>query len=608
VEKRLSRSLLALGVVLGAVIFTLHRKAPSNHTEPAAVTVAPSDAVPGELVVDFRDDESHDQIAALGRKLGVTFRPASSFVDVDEVYTVDTPDPADSERLLAQLRQDPDVEAADFEAVYRIPEGALDASDEGLTGDADAEQKGFPNDPKYRFQWHLQQIHMGATWKAAQGDGVIVAVIDTGVAKVPDLAQTELVPGWNFVNNTADATDDHGHGTHVAGTIAQSTHNGVGVAGVAFHAKIMPIKVLSARGSGSISGIAEGIRFAADHGAKVINMSLGGPMASSVLGKAINYAHQKGVTVVCAAGNDGRGKVSYPAAYPHAIAVAATQFDETTTFYSNWGKEIDIAAPGGNTRVDQNNDGMMDGVLQNTVVPGDTSRNDYLLFMGTSMASPHVAGVAALVISQGVTDPDAVEKVLKDSARKPRAQVEAEKAGENRYGAGIVDAAAAVKRAQLGEGGSELGFGLLAALLIVGGLARRGLLATGLGIGGGLALLVGASGLFFLPQLGLGALPGAQLFAHGFPEWDLALFGAASHGNPLFYSALLPLLLTLLLYGRARLRGLLAGFSLGVGAHLAVHALSHTADVRFIPDFLDAVWLGANALVCFVTARAVLRK
>jgi serine protease len=581
-----------------------------THEAPPLTTVLPpgTDAVPNELVVDFRDDEPHERIAELGKRLGVSFHPASSQVDVDEIYTVDTDAP---DVVLAALRQEPDVEAADFEMLYSIPEAAPTAlntdADEGLPADdADTANKGFPNDPKYKFQWHLSQIHMGSTWKAAQGDGVIVAVIDTGVAKVPDLAETELVPGWNFVDNTADATDDHGHGTHVAGTIAQSTHNGVGVAGVAFHAKIMPIKVLSARGSGSVSGIAEGIRFAADHGAKVINMSLGGAMASQVLAKAVKYAHDKGVTVVCAAGNDGRGKVSYPAASPGAIAVAATQYDETTTFYSNWGKEIDIAAPGGNTRVDQNGDGMMDGVLQNTVVPGDTSKNDYLLFMGTSMASPHVAGVAALIVSQGVTDPDAVEKLLKESARKPASS--SQKAGENRYGAGIVDAAAAVKKAQLGYGSAELGLGLAGAALLLFRLRRRGLLGAGLGIGGLSALVVGASGLFFLPQLGLGDVPGAQVFAHGLPEWDLALFGAAGHGNVIFYSALLPVAATVLLYSRTKLRGVLAGFAIGIGAHLIVHALTRTADVKLVPDMLDSSWLWLNAIVCFVTAHAVLRK
>ncbi len=562
-----------------------------------------AEAVPGELVVDFRDDESRDQVAALGRQLGVTFRPASSLVDTDEIYTVDS---GDTEGLLAALRANPDVEAADFQFVYGLPEDALAGEDEGLeTNDLTPVDKGFPNDPKYKYQWHLAQIHSKETWKAAQGDGVIVAVIDTGVAKVPDLAQTEIVPGYNFVNNTADATDDHGHGTHVAGTIAQSTNNGVGVAGIAFHAKIMPIKVLSARGSGSVSGISEGIRWAADHGAKVINMSLGGPMASSVLAKAVKYAHDKGVTVVCAAGNDGKGKVSYPAAYPHAIAVAATQFDESTTFYSNWGKEIDIAAPGGNTRVDQNNDGMKDGVLQNTIVPGDIGRNDYLLFMGTSMASPHVAGVAALVIGSGVTDPDAVEKVLKDSARPPNGDKGKITTGkDNRYGAGILDAQAAVKKAQLDSGGWELGLALVGAGLMLFRLRRRGGGAVALGLGGVVALVMGSSGLFFLPQLGL---PHLTMLTQGLPAWDLA-FGAAHHGNPLLYSALIPVLATLLLYSKKGLRGALAGLAIGVGAHLAFHAFFRTSDVQLIPNALDAGWLMLNAAISFVTGYAILRK
>jgi serine protease len=433
------------------------------------------------------------------------------------------------------------------------------------------------------------------TWKAAQGDGVIVAVVDTGVAKVPDLAETEIVPGWNFVNDTADATDDHGHGTHVAGTIAQSTHNGIGVAGVAFHAKIMPIKVLSARGSGSVSGIANGIRWAADHGAKVINMSLGGPMASSVLSKAVKYAHDKGVVVVCAAGNDGRGKVSYPAAYPHAIAVAATQFDETTTFYSNWGKEIDVAAPGGNTRVDQNGDGQPDGVLQNTIVPGDTSRNDYLWFMGTSMASPHVAGVAALIVGQGVTDPDAVEQLLKETARPPK---QPPKDKQNRYGAGIVDAAAAVKKAQLGYGALELGSALgLFALMFVR-LRRTGALAIGLlgpqtalGVGGFAALVVGSSGLFFIPQLLL--VPGAAVIAHGFPDW--------LHGSILLHSALAPVAATMLLYGSPRGRRIAAGFALGVGANLLFVAVAGTVA-------MSGLWLALNAALSLGAGYLALKR
>ena len=110
-------------------------------------------------------------------------------------------------------------------------------------------------------------------------------------------------------------------------------------------------------------------------------MSLGGPSPVGTMGSAVKYAREKGVVVIAAAGNDGRGRVGYPAAYPGVVAVASTQFDETTTFYSNWGKEIDVAAPGGNTRVDQNGDGKPDGVLQHTIVPGNTSQTDYLWFM-----------------------------------------------------------------------------------------------------------------------------------------------------------------------------------------------------------------------------------
>jgi serine protease len=608
-RKRALRILLTLALVGFAVAWLYQRGREATvgadtHEDVAPVAALDDDsyaeAIPGELVVEFKDGESRAQIDALGRKLGVEFVPASAYSDVDEVYTVDT---LDAEHVLAELRADgADVEAADYQFVYGLPEDALAMDEEALpTPDrVDPTEKGFPNDPKFKYQWHMDQIHAKDAWKQAQGDGVIVAVIDTGVAKVPDLAQTQMVPGWNFVNNTSDATDDHGHGTHVAGTIAQSTHNGIGVAGVAFNAKIMPIKVLSARGSGSVSGIAEGIRWATDHGAKVINMSLGGPMASSVLAKAVKYAHDKGVTVVCAAGNDGRGKVSYPAAYPGAIAVAATQFDEATTFYSNWGKEIDVAAPGGNTRVDQNGDGMMDGVLQNTVVPGDTSRNDYLLFMGTSMASPHVAGVAALVVSQGVTNPDAVEKILKDSARPSKMKKDD---GQNRYGAGLVDAAAALKRAKQDFGGYELGIALAAAGMLLLRLRRLGKLGAGLGFSGLVTLVMGSSGLFFLPTFGL---PGASLVTHGLPDWDLGLAGL--HGNLVLFSALIPVGAALLLYGRPKLRGVLAGLSIGVGGHLFFHAFFHTTVLSIVPAALAPAWLIANALLAFGTAYAVLRK
>src|SRR5262249_39789441 len=216
----------------------------------------------------------------------------------------------------------------------------LDQGEMTNTAPVEPTHEGFPNDPLYPKQWNFRQIGMPQAWKLAQGNGVTVAVLDTGIDyenygkfhQLPDLAGLTFVDPYNFITNTTHADDDHGHGSHVTGTIAQATNNGIGVAGIALDVKIMPLKVLSASGSGSVAGIGDAIRYAADHGAKVINMSLGGRFGSKVLAKAVKYAHDKGVVVVCAAGNDGSGHVSYPAAYPGAVAVAATQYDETTTF------------------------------------------------------------------------------------------------------------------------------------------------------------------------------------------------------------------------------------------------------------------------------------
>ena len=463
--KRATLSMIQLGAfgLAGTLAATLAwNPAPAAGAGPGASEVAEAAAPPAaELVVDLDDRMSDGEIRNFAQRYHARLVAGSIYSQRDHVYrllpSLERRSPGAATALLTALRQDPRVEAADFAITYQIPETAPTAltrvSDEGLAlppaglGKAlDDDERGrfVPNDPRYKFQWHLDQIHMPRAWTYTRGEGVIVAVVDTGVTQVEDLQGTEFVPGWNFVTDSPDARDDHGHGTHVAGTIAQTTHNGVGVAGVAYRARIMPIKVLSGSGSGSVNGIAQGIRWAADHGAQVINMSLGGPYNSQIMAKAVRYAHDKGVVVVCAAGNDGRGKVSYPAANVGAIAVAATQFDDSTTFYSNWGKEVLIAAPGGNTRVDQNNDGVPDGVLQNTVTPGNIDKQDYLLFMGTSMAAPHVAGVAALLVSQGVHKPDQVAQLIQQTARRP-AQYRGKE--DTHYGAGIIDAGAAVAAA-----------------------------------------------------------------------------------------------------------------------------------------------------------------
>ncbi|ODS38513.1 MAG: hypothetical protein A7316_00885 [Candidatus Altiarchaeales archaeon WOR_SM1_86-2] len=315
-----------------------------------------------------------------------------------------------------------------------------------------------PNDPYYGYQWHLDNdvyggINMECAWDISTGSNVIVAVIDTGVAyenygrqykQAPDLANTCFVAGYDFVNDDSHPNDDNSHGTHVAGTVAQSTNNNNGVAGVAFEACIMPVKVLNKQGSGSYSWIADGIYYAADNGAQVISMSLGGSSSSSTLEEALAYAYDKGVTIVAAAGNDGMGGPPlYPAAYDaYVIAVGATRYDETRAPYSTTGDYVDIAAPGGDTSVDQNGDSYADGVLQNTFNPSTKNTRDfgYWFLQGTSMATPHVSGAAALLIADGVaTTPDEVRDALQSTAED-----KGDPGWDPEYGWGIVDAYAAL--------------------------------------------------------------------------------------------------------------------------------------------------------------------
>lgn len=449
---------------------------------------------PDDILVDLRDDATDADVEALERELGIDLVLVSD-QSLDERFYRAHVDADARDSLLATLSSNADVEIAEPDALVSIPQ-----SFEPVKPTGDIRWEGFPNDPMYKHQWHLDQIHMPDAWKVADGKGVVVAVLDTGVAyenhkkfhMVEDLAGVEVVKPYDFVGNDAHANDDHGHGTHVAGTIAQATHNGVGVAGVARNVQIMPLKVLSGSGSGSVAGIADAIRYATDEGAQVINMSLGGRFPSRVLKKAVKYAHDNNVVVVCAAGNDGRNSVGYPAGYEGSFTVAATQYDESTTFYSNYGKDIDIAAPGGNTRVDQNGDGMPDGVLQNTITMGDPTHSDYYGYMGTSMAAPHVAGVAALVVGSGIDKNTEVEKILVSTARR------ATKHDESRYGAGIIDAYAAVvaakgSSADSADTGSILWlsalapFGLVVLLFGVGRL-RAPLAAMSAGFGGYLGL------------------------------------------------------------------------------------------------------------------------
>ncbi|MCH8741915.1 S8 family serine peptidase [Patescibacteria group bacterium] len=265
-----------------------------------------------------------------------------------------------------------------------------------------------------------------------------------------DLANTNflILTGSDLVNSDDHPNDDESHGTHVTGTIAQSTGNNLGVAGVAFNTTIMPVKVLDANGIGFSDVIADAIHFATDNGADVINMSLGTTTDVQVMRDAVEYAFNNGVTVIASAGNafqDGN-PTNYPAAYDaHVIAVGATRYDEERAYYSSTGSYVDVAAPGGDVTVNQNEDtgcgnGCGDGVLQQTFLTNSPSDFGYFFYQGTSMAAPHVSGVAALLLAQDPTrTPDQIRNILQSTAEDKGAV-----GRDDEFGFGIIDAQAAL--------------------------------------------------------------------------------------------------------------------------------------------------------------------
>lgn len=242
-----------------------------------------------------------------------------------------------------------------------------------------------PNDAVFEQQWALRNLQLPEAWDVTVGSEVIVAVIDTGVsAGHPDLGGKTL-PGYDFFNNDGDASDDNGHGTATSGLIAAKSDNGEGISGVCWGCRILPVKVLGSRGQGGDASVAAGIRYAADQGARIINMSLGGSEESSILREAVDYAVGKGVLIVAATGNEGGqgNPVNYPAAYDNVLAVAATGNSDVVTGFSNYGNYVDIAAPGV-------------GVWSTLWTP---QGNTYGPANGTSFSAPHVAGIAALIWS-----------------------------------------------------------------------------------------------------------------------------------------------------------------------------------------------------------------
>ncbi|WP_022737151.1 S8 family peptidase [Laceyella sacchari] len=241
----------------------------------------------------------------------------------------------------------------------------------------------IPNDPKYSQQYAPQKVGAEAAWDVTKGSNQVkVAIVDTGVDyNHPDLAG-KVEKGKDFIDNDNDPMDENSHGTHCAGIAAAKTNNGEGIAGMAPEVTILAERVLDANGSGTWDSVANGITHAADAGAQVISLSLGGPQSSQTLENAVKYAASKGAVIVAAAGNESTSAPSYPGRYDEAIAVAATDQNDKKASFSNYGDWVDVAAPGVN-------------IL--STVPG----GGYAAMSGTSMATPLVAGEAALLASQG---------------------------------------------------------------------------------------------------------------------------------------------------------------------------------------------------------------
>ena len=533
--------------------------------------------MPGTLVVDARDDLDAGSIAALAAEIGVSFTPTgleaetrAQLADVGEARMAD---------VMERLSRDPRVEIV-----------------EPLFG---VKMSFVPNDPRMGEQWHMERIGTSRGWDFATGRGVTVAVVDTGIAcethgpftKGTDLVNTECVGGWNFVKGDAHANDDQGHGTHVAGTIAQSTNNGYGVAGVAFHARLMPVKVLNENGWGTTADVADGIRWAAANGAQVINLSLGGPRNSRVLQKAIDYALSRGVVVVAAAGNTG-GKVQFPGASDGVIGVSATDSNDKLASFSSRGEGVDIAAPGV-------------GVMQETICSGGRNKCERIVaFSGTSMAAPHVAGAAAQIVSLGVTDPAAVEEALRGTARV----VDSSEEGKRLYGAGILHAGAAAERVTKTHALVRLGALFLLTLFVARSARKKSADATSpWKLGFLVPALASSAGLFFfapwiLPRVDLAV----DVLARPIADLDY-LVGASLHRFLPLANALVPFALTAVLFGVVKARPFIAGIATGTAAYLASVIVLGESFGPFGRTALLA-WCALNAYACLWIARTNLAE
>lgn len=310
--------------------------------------------VPGELLIKFVPGQS----GPLNAPIGATVKGYNAAIGVS---TVKLPATMSVSQGLSYYRSKAGVSYADPNYIARATF--------------------VPNDPRFNQQYAPQKIQCIPAWDAMRGSAAIkIAILDTGIDYNHEDLAAKCLPGKDFVNNDDDPMDGNGHGTHCAGNAAALTNNGVGIAGIAPNCSLIPVKVLSDGGSGSYDGIVSGMIWAADNGANVISMSLGGGGPVQAVQDAARYAIGKGVICIAAAGNNGSPAPFYPAYFPEFVAVASTDQNDNRSGFSNYGDWVDVAAPGSN-------------IL--STFPG----NSYGGSSGTSMACPVVAGLAGLIKS-----------------------------------------------------------------------------------------------------------------------------------------------------------------------------------------------------------------
>ncbi len=431
---------------------------------PAHVSAArPPDYVPGRILVGYAPAVAHAT-----RQTGARDVPGGTESQVVEVPRGET-----VWQAIAKLKRQPGVQ-------YAVPDyiahqaGGWIPNDHGNT----QRRQGWQ-----RLQWNFLPdvgvdapdawAHMFAVHRPG-GRGVTIAVLDTGVAyrnwerfgKSPDFANTRFVDPYDFVARNPYPLDREGHGTFVAGMIAESTNNGIGLTGLAYGAKIMPVRVLDADGNGDSATIAKGIRYAVKHGAQVINLSLEFDMtvtASQIpdIISAINFAHRHGVVVVAAAGNDSSSQLAYPAAVPAVISVGATTRDRCLAGYSNGGAKLDLVAPGGGDDASLSSDPdchpfrNLPAVHQMTygdfdsISPGSNGTRFSLPgSYGTSMAAPAVSATAALVIASRVLGPNPSPAQVLARLEQTATPLGGSQPNPD-YGYGLVNAGAATARVPL---------------------------------------------------------------------------------------------------------------------------------------------------------------